>query len=104
MAEIVQLDSFKARKLAKLRREHDDALLDAELLHAQGKYDHAKPHLERAKEIMKKIRKLSPAPPQSLVLPSKPSINWGPKVIPNVEFTFSQDLGNTQGRDPDDVA
>lgn len=101
MADIVDIADFKAQKLAKLEREWDSALIEAELLQKAGNFQHAKPHLERAKALKDQIRKLDPKPERPFTLPDSPQLNWDKKPGMDIEFTFSHDLGNSLGRDPD---
>lgn len=97
MGDLVHIDLWKLKRLERLEDEWDVAMSHAERLQKDGKFQFAKPFLDRAKELRVAIDKFrGPVPKQR-------EFDWGaPMMLPseNIIYTFSQDLGNFLGRDP----
>lgn len=95
---VTHLNDFKARRIEGLRVQWDAALAQAELLQNAGNYQHARPHLERAKELRAAMDKLGGKRNLGDTYTYEP---WKPAPQPLLTFTFAQDLGNFMGRDFD---
>ena len=65
MTEIVDIAQYKADKLARIELEWETCLLQAEKLQKDGKFQFAKPLLEKAKALRETISKMrGPVPKQ----------------------------------------
>lgn len=95
MAEIVAIADFKARKLAHAEAEWLRLMDLIDKLQADGKFEAAKPLLEKTKAIRVTIDKLRAPPPKkehrgNLFMRST---DGGYHDIGPVTFTFSADMG-----------
>lgn len=83
MTEVVEIAQYKADKLARIEFEWETCMLQAEKLQKDGKFQFAKPLLEKAKLLREAITKLRGPVPKERVFEWRPVDHVGVSI--NIE-------------------